>query len=257
MVSVVLRAGTSGAYHIQGSWLADHILLQAAASALEVVVLFLAFRHQDSAKYHASKAKQRNPDEQVNQQAIFRYGATWVYAAYLLVDVGAESTISGWVVAYMLRVRHGSTYASSICSSGFWAGMAVGRLALGVVTDRLGVRYAVVIYLLLGPVLVLLFMLVRVLWVSMLSMTLLGFIMGPLFPSSIVQLVHFLPKELHVGAVSFVASIGQVGGAILPYLLGAITQVAGLWVFPYMLLSQFVAMLLIWGVSLRLSVKTD
>ncbi|CCF37872.1 MFS transporter [Colletotrichum higginsianum] len=225
------------------------------ASALELLILCLAFRHEDSKRYHSSRGYSalETSNDKVNQREVLKYSATWVYAAYLLADVGTESTVSGWVVAFMLRVRNSSTYASSICSSGFWAGMAVGRVALGVVTDKLGARRAVVLYLALAPVFVILFMFVRVLWVSVLSMSLIGFLMGPLFPSCIVQLVHFLPKELHVSAVSFVASIGQIGGAILPYLLGAITQVMGLWVFPYMLLAQFSAMLLLWTLSLRLS----
>ncbi|KAK1959774.1 major facilitator superfamily transporter [Colletotrichum sublineola] len=226
------------------------------ASALEILILCLAFRHEDASKYHDKEAD-TNPKSlvQSNQVEILKYTATWIYAAYLLADVGTESTVSGWVVAFMLRVRHTSTYASSICSSGFWAGMAVGRLALGFVTDKLGARRAVILYLLLTPVFVVLFTLVRVLWVSVLAMSLVGFFMGPLFPSCIVQLVYFLPKGLHVGAVSFVASVGQIGGAILPYLLGVITQAIGLWVFPYMLLVQFSVMFLFWMSSLTLSRK--
>ncbi|OHW96486.1 MFS transporter [Colletotrichum incanum] len=225
------------------------------ASALELLVLCLAFKDEDSNEYKNSGTgpSQRCFDDEVNQREVLKYSATWVYAAYLLADVGTESTVSGWVVAFMLRVRHTSTYASSICSSGFWTGMAIGRLALGVVTDKLGARRAVILYLLLVPVFIVLFTLVRVLWVSVLSMSLIGFLMGPLFPSCIVQLVYFLPKGLHIGAVSFVASIGQIGGAILPYLLGVITQTMGLWVFPYMLLAQFLVMLLFWILSLKLS----
>jgi len=226
------------------------------ASALEALVLCLAFRHEDAKRYHNNKS---DPNQQLlvqlDQREILNYSATWVYAAYLLADVGTESTVSGWVVAFMLRVRHTSTYASSVCSSGYWAGMAVGRLALGFVTDKLGARRAVIMYLLLTPVFVVLFTLVQALWVSVLAMSVVGFFMGPLFPSCIVQLVNLLPKGLHVGAVSFVASVGQIGGAILPYLLGVITQAIGLWVFPYMLLVQFLVMLLIWMLSLTLSRK--
>ncbi|KXH56456.1 MFS transporter [Colletotrichum salicis] len=225
------------------------------ASAVELVFLPLAFRHETAARYQEKKKKQANPEDGVDQRAIFRYTATWIYAAYLLAYVGTECTVSGWAVAFMLRVRHISTYASSICSSGFWAGMAVGRLALGAVTEKLTPRRAVIIYLVLAPAIVVLFMIVQVLWVSVLSMTLLGFVMGPLFPSCIVEFVHYLPKELHVGAVSFVASLGQVGGGIIPYMLGAITQIAGLQVFPYMLLSQFAIIHLLWLISFKVSGK--
>ncbi|KAK1988395.1 major facilitator superfamily transporter [Colletotrichum cereale] len=224
------------------------------ASALELLILCLAFRHEDANKYRKNRAySDQNSLIKVDQGKILKYSATWIYAAYLLADVGTESTVSGWVVAFMLRVRHTSTYTSSVCSSGFWAGMAVGRLALGFVTDKLGTRRAVILYLLLTPVFVFLFTLVPVLWVSVLTMSLIGFFMGPLFPSCIVQLVYFLPKELHIGAVSFVASVGQIGGAILPYLLGITTQAIGLWVFPYMLLAQFLVMLFFWMLSLTIT----
>ncbi|KAK6225440.1 MFS transporter [Colletotrichum tabaci] len=142
--------------------------LGSIASALELLILCLAFRHEDSKRYHSSKGylAPEASNDKINQREVLKYSATWVYAAYLLADVGTESTVSGWVVAFMLRVRNSSTYASSICSSGFWAGMAVGRVALGVVTDKLGARRAVVLYLALAPVFVILFMFVRVLWVS-------------------------------------------------------------------------------------------
>ncbi|EFQ35140.1 major facilitator superfamily transporter [Colletotrichum graminicola M1.001] len=223
---------------------------------LVLLVLCLAFRHEDAERY---RNIQSDPNQQLlvnlDEREILNYSATWVYSAYLLADVGTESTVSGWVVAFMLRVRHTSIYISSVCSSGFWVGMAVGRLALGLVTDKLGARRAVIMYLLLTPVFIVIFTLVRVLWVSVLTMSVVGFFMGPLFPSCIVQLLNLLPRGLHVGAVSFVASVGQIGGAILPYLLGVITQAIGLCVFPYMLLAQFMVMLLIWTLSLTLSRK--
>ncbi|KAF6810271.1 major facilitator superfamily transporter [Colletotrichum plurivorum] len=229
----------------------------AAAAALEFVFLSWAFRRENADRYNRSKLLQAAAPDEASKGAILRCPATWVYAGYLLVYVGAECTISGWIVAFMLRVRHASTYVSSVCSSAFWAGMAAGRLVLGALTDRLGVRRAVIVYLFFAPLLVVLFIVVRVLWFSVLSMAMLGFVMGPLFPSCIVQLVGLLPRDLHVGAVSFVASLGQVGGALLPYMLGAITQVAGLQAFQYMLLVQFAIMLVVWVGSFRLSATKE
>ncbi|KAI8276402.1 hypothetical protein K4K60_007782 [Colletotrichum sp. SAR11_57] len=235
-----------------GLWYRWYYVLTAAA-AIESCILCWAFRNENAERYHKSKLYQEIASDPASKGAIFKYKATWVYAGYLLIYVGAECTISGWIVAFMLRVRHASTYASSICSSAFWAGMAAGRLMLGVVTDKLGVKRAVVVYLIFAPVFTLLFIFVRVLWFSVVVMALLGFVMGPLFPSAIVQLVNLLPKELHVAAVSFVASLGQVGGALLPYMLGAITQVAGLETFQYMLLVQFGILFIIWIPSFGLS----
>jgi fucose permease len=135
----------------------------------------------------------------------------------------------------MRRSRHVSPYLAGLSSSGFWGGMAIGRLTLGAITDRIGVRKATVIYFLLTILLETLFAIIRIPAVSIVFMTLLGFFSGPLFPSGVVVLTRLLPGELHVPAVSFVASIGQVGAAVLPFGIGAVVQGLGIGVFQWAL----------------------
>ena len=45
---------------------------------------------------------------------------TVLAAVFLLFYVGAEVSIGGWVVTFMLRVRGGSNFASGIVATGFW-----------------------------------------------------------------------------------------------------------------------------------------
>lgn len=124
--------------------------------------------------------------------------------------------------------------------------MAVGRLFLGIVTDKLGVRTAVIIYLSTAAVLQLLFTLVELPAVSAVIITLIGFVLGPMFPSGVVMITRLLPPDLHVGAVSFVASVGEVGGALLPFALGAIADRLGIGAFQYIILAQLIVTLCIW-----------
>ena len=136
----------------------------------------------------------------------------------------------------MTRSRHASVYLASLSSSGFWGGMAVGRLTLGYMTDRIGVRCAAALYLSCAIGLLLLFALVRSAIVSIITVTFAGFVMGPLFPSGVVVMSELLPRGLHVAAVSFVASLGQVGGAALPFGIGAVIQGLGIGVFPWVMI---------------------
>lgn len=131
--------------------------------------------------------------------------------------------------------------------------MAVGRLFLGIITDKLGVRTAVTIYLATAAVLQLLFTLVEVPAVSAVIITAIGFVLGPMFPSGVVMITRLLPSNLHVGAVSFVASVGEVGGALLPFALGAIADRLGIGAFQYIILTQLVVTLLIWMCFPRLT----
>lgn len=174
--------------------------------------------------------------QSTSSKAIFKHAATWFSAAYFLTYVGIETAISGWVVTFMMRSRHASTYLSSLSSSGFWAGMAVGRLTLGYVTDRIGVRRAAALYLSCAISLLLLFALCTSPVVSIVAMAIAGFVMGPLFPSGVVVLSELLPKELHVAAVSFVACVGQIGGSALPFGIGAVVQGLGIGVFRWVIL---------------------
>lgn len=183
---------------------------------------------------------------------MLRHRATWCCAAFFLADVGVETAISGWIVSFMLRSRSATPYLAGLSSSGFWAGMAVGRLALGPLTDRIGVRRATVLYFILAVLTEILFVVLPHAIVSVVLMVTLGFLMGPLFPSGVIVLTQLLPKELHVAAVSFVASLGQVGGALLPFGIGAVVEGMGIGVFKYAILVQSVLAMLLWMVFARL-----
>ena len=164
---------------------------------------------------------------------MFKYLATWLSALYFLAYVGTEAAISGWVVPFMIRHRDATPYLAGMASSGFWGGMAVGRFTLGIVTDKLGVGRANTIYFLITIAFQVAFSFCRVRIVSIVFMTLIGFFMGPMFPSGVVILTRLLPPELHVAAVSFGASAGQLGAALLPFGIGAFIQGLGIGVFPF------------------------
>jgi fucose permease len=146
----------------------------------------------------------------------------------------------------MLDYRHSTIGEASLCASGFWIGMAIGRLTLGFSTDRIGVRVAVMCYLLVAIAIEVQFFLFSSWVMTAVLITLLGFIMGPLFPSGVVVLTRLLPGELHIAAVSFVASLGQVGAAFLPFAIGAVVQSLGIGVFRYAILVETVLALEVW-----------
>jgi fucose permease len=207
--------------------------------------LVSAFWNETAAVYRQSKQSDV-VDNKTDVKAIYRQRATWLCAAYFLAYVGTETAISGWVVSFMLRSRDASLPLASLASSSYWIGMAIGRLVLGFGTDRIGVRRATALYFIFAVGLEVLFATVSSPVVSVVLMALLGFFMGPLFPSGVVVLTRLLPGELHIAAVSFVASLGQVGGAFLPFAIGAVVQTLGIGVFRYAILLQTILALALW-----------
>lgn len=124
--------------------------------------------------------------------------------------------------------------------------MAVGRLSLGAVTDKIGIRFGTVIYIATAIGFQLLFSIVPINWVALLAVTLLGFFLGPLFPNAIVLLTRLLPRHLHIAAVAFVASIGQIGAALIPFASGALTQALGIQIFQVIIFGLLAVTFLLW-----------
>lgn len=82
------------------------------------------------------------------REALMRMPAarvTWLCAAFLLCYVGVEVALGGWIVTFMIDVRHGAPFASGMSATGFWLGLTVGRVVLGFVTPRLGERLAIMV----------------------------------------------------------------------------------------------------------------
>ncbi|KAF1978855.1 MFS general substrate transporter [Bimuria novae-zelandiae CBS 107.79] len=224
----------------------------AGVSILELIILMAAFRREDASRYRQSNNHMILEQSSTSSKEIFKHPGTWFSASYFLTYVGIEAAISGWVVSFMTRSRHASVSIASLSSSGFWGGMAVGRLTLGYMTDRIGVRRAAAMYLSCAIGLLLIFALVSSLIVSILAMMIAGFVMGPLFPSGVVVLSELLLRELHVAAVSFVASIGQIGAAALPFGIGAVVQGLGIGVFRWVILIFACIALFVWTIFSQL-----
>jgi fucose permease len=69
----------------------------------------------------------------------------WLLAVFLLAYVGVEVALGGWIVTFMIQARNGDHFASGMTATGFWLGITVGRVVLGFVTPRLGVKLAVLV----------------------------------------------------------------------------------------------------------------
>ncbi|KAF2679210.1 MFS general substrate transporter [Lentithecium fluviatile CBS 122367] len=219
----------------------------AATSVIALIVLLYAFRHANATHYHATKPQPNNDNTTSRSLThMFRYPALYLSSLYFLTYVGIETAISGWIISYTLRYLHATPSLSSLSSSGFWSGMAAGRLVLGHSTDRIGVRRAATMYLLLAIGVQAVFAFMRSPVGAVVLMALLGACMGPLFPSGVVVLTRLLPPELHVQAVSFVSSLGQVGGAALPFGIGAFVDGVGIGVFRWVILGFTGLSLVVW-----------
>lgn len=126
-------------------------------AAMELVLCTAAFWHKTGARYRDETKQEKAGSTTWNA---VKNKVTLMCGVFFLIYVGAEVALGGWIVTFMLRVRHAGAYASGISATGFWAGMTVGRALLGFITERWGERICITVYLSIAIGLELIFWLV-------------------------------------------------------------------------------------------------
>ncbi|KAG2415619.1 hypothetical protein HFD88_006810 [Aspergillus terreus] len=151
----------------------------------------------------------------------------WIINGFFFLYVGAEVASGGWLVQFLVSVRHGDPKKVGYVASGFWSGFTLGRVVLADITHKFGERRMIFVYIALAIVLQLMFWLIPSIPVNAVTVCLLGFFIGPFYPVGLYVLTEAIPQELHVGAIGFTASLGQAGSAAFPFMTGAIASKAG------------------------------
>ncbi|KAE8418970.1 major facilitator superfamily domain-containing protein [Aspergillus pseudocaelatus] len=235
------------------AWNSCYYLLTGAA-VLELVNATSAFWAETGSKYRQDNPSTpgRDGGRSPNQTRLsLTYRVTWICAIFLFLYGGVEVAIGGWIVVFMTSIRHGSRFASGMAETGFWLGITLGRFILGFVSPRIGERLSIIVYIVLAIALELIFWLVPKFIVSAVAVALVGFFLGTIFPGVVVVATRMLPKHLHVAAIGFAAAFSMGGGAVFPFMIGAIAQAKGVAVLQPILLAMLALALIIWGTLLR------
>lgn len=214
-------------------------------AGVELVLAVAAFWGSTAAVYRQAITSSPG-QERTTTRRILREPITWVLAFFLLFYVGAEVSLGGWVVTFMLRVRHAEPFLAGLTVTLFWLGITVGRVVLGFVTGRIGEKLAITIYLGLCVVLQVFYWFVPHFAASVVFIILLGFFLGPLFPAAVIVATKVLPKDYHVSTIGFAAAFGGGGAAVLPFAVGAIAQSKGVEVLQPIVLAVLVMLIILW-----------
>jgi fucose permease len=122
-------------------WYAFYYIMIGGA-ALELCTSAAAFWHMAGLRFRAALS-----DDAIRgaTRAALKTRVAWVSAVFLLIYVGIEVALGGWIVEFMIQVRKGNAFASGMTATGFWLGLTVGRVVLGFVTPRIGERVALMV----------------------------------------------------------------------------------------------------------------
>lgn len=168
-----------------------------------------------------------------------------ILAAFVFIYVGLEVTIGGWIVTFMINERGGGASAGYV-SSGFFAGLALGRVALLWVNKKLGERYAIFLYVAIGIALEMTVWFVPSLIGNAIAVSLVGMVLGPFYPIVMSQTGRIIPRKVLSGSIGWIAGFGQSGSAIFPFLTGALANKYGIVALQPLIVAMMASMAALW-----------
>lgn len=171
---------------------------------------------------------------------------TLLGALLIFAYQGAEVSISGWVISFLIDYRNGDPSQVGYVTSGFWGGITLGRFLLVQPAHKIGDRLSLVV-LIAGTAgfQFMVWFLPNVIG-NAVAVAIIGFLLGPIYPCAAGVFSRLLPSQLQITSLGFVSSMGSSGGAIFPFFTGLLAQKVGTVVLNPICIALCVVMEIAW-----------
>ncbi|KAH7340996.1 major facilitator superfamily domain-containing protein [Rhizoctonia solani] len=195
------------------------------------------------------RSRSRSAGERSAMRMTLASPVVWVFAIFLCTYTGSETTTGGWIVSFLLKERNADPDTVGYVASGFWGGLAVGRLLLGQMSPYIGLKrekHLVHIYIGIALVMTVLVWKVPSFVGNAFCTAIVGFVLGPIFPTSLSLATKLLPTEIHMTALATMSSFASIGSALYPFITGVIANTKGVAVLQPMMLGILSVMAGLW-----------
>ncbi|KAG2109891.1 MFS general substrate transporter [Suillus discolor] len=207
-----------------------HFLTSLGIAITNTIALIIVFRLKPQAECLSEIGivdSDNDASEHSHLRQIFANKNVHLLAAFTLLYVGAEVTLGGWIVTYIIDVRGGGP-SSGYVSSGFFGGLMVGRVALLWLNEKIGERLALFIYAVLIIIFEFIIWFLPFLIGDAIIVCVIGMLLGPMYPIIVNHARRVLPRRILTGSIGWISGLGQAGSALVPFMVGAIAQTAGM-----------------------------
>ncbi|KAI0764598.1 MFS general substrate transporter [Trametes elegans] len=230
-----------------------HYVISCGLYVLNTLVLWLVFRgkRQEVIKAEVDDLNvDPNAVDSNKYKQIFGIREVHFLSIFALIYVGTEVTIGGWSVTFVQEKRHGSSNSGYI-SSGFFAGLMLGRIVLMWLNRKIGERRALFLYALLAIQLEVTVWVVPSLVENAIAVAFIGLLLGPMYPILVNHSTKILPRWLLTGCMGYIAGVGQAGSAVLPFITGLLASRFGIASLQPFIVSMMSTMIVIWALIPR------
>jgi len=187
--------------------------------------------------------------------ATLRQRTVLLAAALLAVYVGLELGMGNWGFSYLVQARGQSELLAGYSVSGYWLGLTLGRFLISPLASRIGATTAGLMFTCLAGVTAA----ATLTWalpgaiVASTGLVLLGFFLGPIFPTVMAVAPQLTAARLVPTAIGVMNAGSVVGDAVLPWLAGVIAQGAGVWtLLPFTVALALLQLAVWWPIAGRI-----
>ncbi|HXO59858.1 MAG TPA: MFS transporter [Candidatus Acidoferrum sp.] len=228
-----------------GSWRAAFVVMAVAFLGIGLVV---ASRRED----WAGPVGQETPQPQVGQSAGAGYRrALLLLAGLFFLGAGLEGTAGDWSYTQLTIGRSLATGLASTSASLFWAGLAGGRVGLGLFGNRvtpnrlLDVGFVAAVLAALG------FWLAPPLVAAFIALPILGIAVSLIFPLLLSLTPERVGAVMTTRTVGYGLAAGNIGAGAIPAVTGLVLQSAGVLALGPLLVVMSAALLLLHVIGRR------
>lgn len=166
--------------------------------------------------------------------AALRHPAVWLGGLFLAVYVGVEISLGNWSFTFLTEDRGHGVVLAGWAVSGYWMGFTAGRFVLSRLAERFGVSVVTLIAGCVAGAIACSLAVWLIPGTAVPGLALLGFFLGPMYPTLIAVVPRLVPGRLVATAIGLLVGVSVGGGALFPWLAGAIAQRFGAWsLFPF------------------------
>ncbi|KAF5634445.1 tetracycline resistance [Fusarium tjaetaba] len=165
---------------------------------------------------------------------------------FIFAYQGAEVSISGWVISFLINDRDGDPSSVGYATAGFWAGITIGRFLLSAPAQRIGEK-TLVYGLIIGAVAFqLLVWLIPNIVGNTIAVSVVGLLLGPIYPCASAVFLRSMTRREALTGIGMINACDSAGGAIAPFVTGLLAQAFGTFVLHPIVIFLFAVMLLCW-----------
>lgn len=209
---------------------------------------FWAFWHFERDQSPRARESESSPSGSMLKGMVssIRLRVVIIGSIFFFAYQGAEVSISGWIISFLITARGGDPSSVGYVSAGYWAGITLGRFLVSGPAQRIGEKRTV--YGLVGLSMIFMVMVWAVphIITNAVAVSIVGLLQGPIYPCAAAVLMRNMSKREALSGMTVISACASLGGALAPFVTGLLAQAVGTFVLNPIVILLSGVMLLCW-----------